>query len=146
MAVLTQDFQLLGKGGIFLSKISPQVAMTCEEQIYIGKEVRIDPFVHIDASAGPVYIGDNVTIKSNVVIEGPACIDDHCLILPGYIRKNTSLGEGCRVGGEISESIFLAHSNKQHAGFVGNSYVGEWVNFGALTTTSNLKNNYGEVG
>ena len=55
---------------------------------------------------------------------------------------NCSIGRSCKISGEITNTIFLAYSNKQHSGFVGHSYIGEWVNLGALTTTSNLKNNY----
>jgi hypothetical protein len=62
-----------------------------------------------------------------------------------FIRPGTSVGPNCRVGGEVSNSIFVANSNKGHDGFVGDSYIGEWVNFGAGTNTSNLKNTYGQI-
>jgi hypothetical protein len=61
------------------------------------------------------------------------------------IRGGTSIGPGCKVGGEISASIILGNTNKAHYGFLGDSYVGEWVNLGAGTTTSNLKNTYGTI-
>ncbi|MDD5455521.1 MAG: putative sugar nucleotidyl transferase [Candidatus Margulisbacteria bacterium] len=143
--VLLNDFKMLNKGGLILSDLNNFVATTKEEQIYIGKGTHIDPFVHLDATAGPIYIGENVVIKSNVVIDGPAFIDDSATIYPGYIRKNTTIGEGCRIGGEIENSIFLGNSNKYHAGFVGHSYIGEWVNIGAMATTSDLKNNYSKI-
>ena len=57
----------------------------------------------------------------------------------------TLIGPGCKVGGEISSSIFHANSNKVHDGFLGHSYIGEWVNLGANTNNSNLKNNYGSI-
>jgi UDP-N-acetylglucosamine diphosphorylase/glucosamine-1-phosphate N-acetyltransferase len=59
--------------------------------------------------------------------------------------SNSSIGDHCRVHGELSSTIVLGHSNKTHTGFVGHSYLGRWVNLGALTTTSNLKNTYGPV-
>ena len=51
----------------------------------------------------------------------------------------------CRVGGEVEESIIHGYSNKYHDGFLGHAYVGEWVNLGALTTNSDLKNDYSSV-
>ena len=144
-AVIREDFKTIDKGGLILSKIGTHSALTKERQIYIGKNTRISPLVHIDASKGPVYIGSGVEVKSNVLIEGPVFIDNNAKIFSGYIRENTSIGESCRVGGEVEDSVFLANTNKYHAGFVGHSYVGEWVNFGAMTTTSDLKNNYKEI-
>jgi len=143
--VLVNDFNLLNKGGLILSNLNNFVAMTREENIHIGKKAQISPFVHLDAANGPIYIGENVVIKSNVIIEGPAFIDDNVTLYPGYIRKNTTIGEGCRVGGEVENSIFLGNTNKYHAGFIGHSYIGEWVNIGAMATTSDLKNNYSNI-
>lgn len=139
------DFELVNKGGLILSKIGTHTALTNEQDIYIGKNCKISPMVHIDASHGPVYIGREVEIKANVLIEGPVFIDNGATIYPGYIREKTSIGENCRIGGEVESSIFLSNTNKYHAGFIGHSYVGEWVNFGAMTTTSDLKNNYKNV-
>ena len=58
---------------------------------------------------------------------------------------NTSIGDHCRVHGEVSTTVFLGHANKSHDGFVGHSYLGRWTNLGASTVTSNLKNTYGSV-
>ncbi len=143
--ILTADFVQLAMGGLLIGNIHPQAVITNGGDIYVGKNSKVGPFVHLDAANGPIYIGENVEIKSHVLIEGPVSVDDNCVIYPGLIRKNTTIGENCRVGGEVEGSIFLANSNKYHAGFVGHSYLGEWVNLGALTTTSDLKNNYGNV-
>ncbi|HEY3252087.1 MAG TPA: hypothetical protein VGK25_13335, partial [Ignavibacteria bacterium] len=77
---------------------------------------------------GPAYIGNNCTIKSGTTMYGPVRIGDHC-----------------KVSGEITNSILHSYVNKQHLGFLGHSYLCEWVNLGAGTTTSNLKNNYSEI-
>src|SRR5437763_4018609 len=61
------------------------------------------------------------------------------------IRPGTSIGQLSKVGGEVSMSIILGNSNKAHHGYLGDSYLGKWVNLGAGTTTSNLKNTYGEI-
>jgi hypothetical protein len=77
-------------------------------------------------------------------LEGPLLIDEGARVLGGRIA-GSYIGPGCRVRGEIAASVFLGWVNKAHEGFVGHSYVGEWVNLGALTTTSDLKSNYGQV-
>ncbi len=143
--IINSDFILMNKGGLVLGTLSRFVEMTNEAHIHIGKRTQIGPFVHIDASKGTVYIGEDVVIKANVVIEGPVFIDDHVIIQPAFVRGNTSIGHHCRVGGEIEGTIMLPYSNKYHAGFLGHSYLGEWVNLGAMTTTSDLKNTYGTI-
>lgn len=116
------------------------------ENVLVGKNVSLAPGVVLDAGKGPVIVGDGVSIGANSVIQGPCYVGPNAVVAPlANIRPGTSIGPMCKVGGEISNSIFLARSNKSHYGFVGDSYVGEWVNFGAGSTTSNLKNTYDEV-
>jgi len=78
-------------------------------------------------------------------IEGPAYVGTGCTLLGTKLREGCSIGPVCRIGGEIEESIIHGHSNKYHDGFLGHAYVGEWVNLGALTTNSDLKNDYSHV-
>jgi UDP-N-acetylglucosamine diphosphorylase/glucosamine-1-phosphate N-acetyltransferase len=100
----------------------------------------------LDAENGPIYIGKNVKILPNAVIEGPAYVGDGSLIkVSAKIYENTSIGPVCKVGGEVEASIIHAFSNKQHEGFIGHSYLGTWVNIGADTNNSDLKNDYGNV-
>jgi UDP-N-acetylglucosamine diphosphorylase/glucosamine-1-phosphate N-acetyltransferase len=115
------------------------------EKVYLGKNCQIDGQVVLDARGGPIFIGDNVLIQSQTRVEGPCYIGEGSILVGGKIREGTSVGPVCRVGGEVEQSIFLGYSNKYHEGFLGHSYVGEWVNLGALTTNSDLKNNYGSV-
>ena len=105
----------------------------------------VHPSVVLDESAGPIIIGDGAVIGPFCVLQGPIVIGDHSIVKPHSHISSTITGPQCRVSGEISGSIFHGYSNKQHAGFVGNSYIGEWVNLGAGTTTSNLKNTYSHV-
>ncbi|MBS1910410.1 MAG: transferase [Bacteroidetes bacterium] len=114
--------------------------------VAIGAGSVVKPGAVIDASAGPVIIGEEVEIMPNAVIEGPCYIGDHCRVKIGAkIYGHTSIGPWCKVGGEVENSIILGYSNKQHDGFLGHSYLGHWVNLGADTNTSDLKNNYGHV-
>ena len=113
---------------------------------YISKTAKLSPGVVCDASNGPIIICDNVEIGSNTVLEGPLFIGNNSKISPlSLIRGNTSIGPFCKIGGEVSSSVFQGYTNKVHDGFIGHSYIGEWVNIGAGTNNSNLKNNYGDV-
>ena len=80
------------------------------------------------------------------LIQGPVYIGPSCTINPGAkLRKNVTLGPMCKVGGEVEDVIFQGYVNKQHDGFLGHSYLGEWINLGANTNNSDLKNNYGSI-
>jgi UDP-N-acetylglucosamine diphosphorylase/glucosamine-1-phosphate N-acetyltransferase len=111
--------------------------------ILIGA-VDIEPHVVLDASHGPILINDGTSIRAFSRITGPCYIGRSVQIMGGDITT-CSIGDVCKVRGELSNSIFLGYSNKGHDGFVGHSYLGRWVNLGAGTTTSNLKNTYGTV-
>ena len=116
------------------------------DDIWIGEGSTIKPGVVLDAEAGPIIIGRNVTVFPNATIEGPAAIGDNSKIKIGAkIYEGTTIGPLCKIGGEVEESIIHASSNKQHDGFLGHAYLGMWVNLGADTNNSDLKNNYGHV-
>ena len=116
------------------------------DDVWLGREVSLAPGCVLDASRGPVMISAGAAIGANSVITGPCWIGPHARVRPlTQIREGTSIGPGCTVGGEVSHTIMLGHSNKAHEGFLGHSYLGKWVNLGSGTTTSNLKNTYGEI-
>lgn len=114
-------------------------------EISAGKDISVDAASVIDAREGPVIIGRGVQIKPFTYLGGPAFIGDGCSLVGGKITGGCSFGSGCRIGGEVENSIFAANSNKYHEGFIGHAYIGEWVNLGALTTNSDIKNNYSEI-
>jgi UDP-N-acetylglucosamine diphosphorylase/glucosamine-1-phosphate N-acetyltransferase len=125
------------KDGVYL--INP-------EQVFIAESAHVDPGVVIDANDGPVYIDEDAHIFPQATLIGPAYIGPKSLVKIGAkIYEGTSLGEVCKVGGEVEESIIHSYSNKQHDGFLGHAYLGQWVNLGADTNNSDLKNNYGSV-
>ena len=127
-------------------KVPAGVHLVNKKNIILGKGALIKPGAVLDAEKGPIILGNNVTVMSNAVIEGPAFIGDESVIKIGSkIYHGTSIGKYCKVGGEIDASIIQSFSNKQHDGFLGHSYLGSWVNIGADTNTSDLKNTYGTV-
>jgi len=116
------------------------------ENIYISETADIMPGTVLDASNGVIIVDDNVKIMPNSVIIGPCFIGKNSTIkVAAKIYEKTSIGEFCKVGGEVENSIIQSYSNKQHDGFLGHSFISEWVNLGADTNTSDLKNNYGEI-
>ena len=115
-----------------------------EYDIHIGAKSVVHPGCVLDVSHGPIIIGPDVQIKFSQ-ISGPVFIGSGCIIDGARVRPGTSLGHGCKIGGEISATIFQSRVNKAHDGFVGHTWAGRWVNFGAVATTSNLKNTYGTI-
>jgi UDP-N-acetylglucosamine diphosphorylase/glucosamine-1-phosphate N-acetyltransferase len=100
----------------------------------------------LDASQGPIYIGKHAIIQIGTLIQGPAAILDHSVTnLGAKIRPFTTIAPHCKVGGEISNSIFYPFSNKGHDGYAGSSIIGSFCNWGAMTCTSNVKNDLNEV-
>ncbi|MFA5103847.1 MAG: putative sugar nucleotidyl transferase [Candidatus Margulisiibacteriota bacterium] len=116
------------------------------KNIFTSKTAKIYPGVVIDAEAGPVVVDAGATIMANSVITGPVYIGKGTVIKAlSKIYGSTSIGPMCKIGGEVESTIFQGYSNKQHEGFIGHSFIGEWVNLGAGTNNSDLKNNYTNV-
>ena len=129
-----------------LDRIADAVAWDAK---LLGTKVHASASVHptavLDETAGPVVIGSHAEVGPLCVLQGPVVLGDHSVLKPHSHIRETITGPHCRISGEISGTVFQSYSNKQHAGFVGNSYIGSWVNLGAGTTTSNLKNTYSNV-
>ena len=120
--------------------------MKGKKKLHIGKKCSIGKNVVFDTSAGRIYINDNTTIEPFTYIKGPVYIGENCTIRSGsQLYGPVRIGGSCKVSGEITCSILHWYVNKQHYGFLGHSYLCEWVNLGAGTTTSNLKNNYSKI-
>jgi UDP-N-acetylglucosamine diphosphorylase/glucosamine-1-phosphate N-acetyltransferase len=110
----------------------------------IIKGATIEPHVVFDTSAGAIYVGAGTTVHAFTRLVGPCYVGRHCTVLGDRIAA-CSIGDHCKVRGEMSNTVMIGYANKGHDGFVGHSYMGRWVNLGAGTITSNLKNTYGPV-
>jgi UDP-N-acetylglucosamine diphosphorylase/glucosamine-1-phosphate N-acetyltransferase len=114
--------------------------------VLAAPSVRVSPGVVFDTARGPVVLDEQVTIGGNAVVEGPCYVGHGSRIGPlTQVRANTVIGRHCKVGGEVSFCVIDDYSNKSHAGFLGHSILGQFVNLGADTNVSNLKNTYGRV-
>ncbi|GJQ20027.1 MAG: hypothetical protein HBSIN02_03820 [Bacteroidia bacterium] len=115
-------------------------------KVVVEDGATIMPGTVINAEEGPVHLGKNVRVFPQATIIGPVHVGNGSWIKAGArIYGGTTIGPHCKVGGEVVGSIFQGYANKQHGGFLGHSYVGAWVNLGADTNNSDLKNNYGPV-
>ncbi len=115
-------------------------------RLMIHANADVSPSVVLDVSNGSIVIDEHAVVRPGAVLLGPCYVGAHSSVLDrALIRGNTAIGPHCKVAGEISGTIFQGYSNKGHDGFLGDSWVGEWVNMGAGTTNSNLLNTYGEV-
>ena len=141
-AQLRDDIPIMGGG--LSGAVIENATLIGKHPIYCETGVGIEPFVVFDATDGPILIRRGATIGSFSRIVGPCYIGEESHVIGDAIRA-CSIGDVCKVRGEISSTVMLGHSNKGHTGFVGSSYLGRWVNLGAGTTTSNLKNTYGPV-
>jgi UDP-N-acetylglucosamine diphosphorylase/glucosamine-1-phosphate N-acetyltransferase len=114
-------------------------------RISISESAELERFVALDSSQGQIIIDDQAIVESFSRISGPCYIGKNARIMSAKIRRGTSIGEHCKVAGEVEETIISPYSNKSHDGFIGHSVVGSWVNLGAMTTNSDLKNTYGKI-
>jgi len=114
--------------------------------VFVGDDVEIHPTVCMDTEEGIIIIDSNTKIAPFVYLKGPLYIGESCKIIERTsIKEMCHIADHCKVGGEVECSIMEPFSNKQHHGFLGHSWVGSWVNMGAGTSSSDLKNTYGEV-
>ena len=123
----------------------PGVHLVEAQGILVADEVRVAPGAVIDATAGPVVLDRGAQVLPHTHLEGPLYVGAGTVIKAGARLTECSVGAACKVAGEVGESTFLDLVNKQHDGFIGHAYLGSWVNLGAMTTCSDLKNNYGRI-
>jgi UDP-N-acetylglucosamine diphosphorylase/glucosamine-1-phosphate N-acetyltransferase len=114
------------------------------DKLVIADGAALEPFVVADTRQGPVFIDQGAVVKSFTSLEGPCYVGKETWLMGAKLRGGT-IGPKCRIGGEVEASIVQGHSNKYHDGFLGHSYIGEWVNLAAGTQTSDLRNDYGNV-
>ncbi len=144
-AQIRSDLHHLDQAGNAAPELPPGVHSIGEEPLILAPGAVIEPGTVLDRRAGPILLGRNVRVSGLSRLEGPLAVGSGSLIVGGRIRSGTTIGPGCRIAGEVEASIFHGHANKYHDGFIGHAYVGEWVNLGAMTTNSDLKNTYGTV-
>ena len=126
--------------------IHSSTIMNKHENIIINSKVDIGAGVVLDSTSGPIIIDQGAKIDIGALIQGPIYIGKHTVINPGAkLRGNISIGPVCKIGGELEDVVIQGYTNKQHDGYLGHSFLGEWINLGANTNNSDLKNNYSTI-
>lgn len=139
------DFSLLTKGRQSQELSETNGFLGDSEDLFI-EEGAIVEFATLNTKSGKIYIGKNAEIMEGCHLRGPiALCEESKFNMGAKIYGATTVGPHCKVGGEVNNIVMFGYSNKGHDGFVGNSVIGEWCNFGADTNSSNLKNNYASV-
>lgn len=149
-AEIIRDYQALSKNIDFArminnAKIDSSARILSNDYLYLAPGAEIGAGAVIDNRRGPVIIDAGAVVGPLSFVEGPCSLGSGARIFRGNIREGCSFGPECRVGGEVEESIFQGYTNKYHDGFIGHAYLGSWVNLGAMTTNSDLKNNYKNI-
>lgn len=142
--LLREDFKLVNKS------VKGELGQFCrvignEQDLFIHPKAKVVDAV-LNVESGPIFIDEGAEVMEGSMLRGPLYIGKHTVLKMGAkCYGPSSFSEDCRVGGETSNVVFHAHSNKGHDGFLGNAVVGSWVNFGADSNCSNLKNNYSTI-
>tara|TARA_X000000368_G_scaffold407578_1_gene387191 strand:+ start:2546 stop:3310 length:765 start_codon:yes stop_codon:yes gene_type:complete len=148
--IISSNIYLLGDASNRIDDILPWKLIEDIPKLFEDKKLNkmknpIIKDVVINQDNGPVVIDITATIEPYTILNGPVYIGSNVLIKSHSNISNSIIEDNCKVKGEIHSSIFQPFSNKAHDGFIGHSFIGSWVNLGAGTTTSNLKNNYSSV-
>lgn len=135
---------LAGTPGAVRGSVHRFACLESPERIVVEEGAIVGPFAVLDATGGPIHVARGARVEAHTVVRGPCVLGAGTQLLGGVVSAST-FGSECRIAGEVESCVWQGYGNKRHHGFLGHSVLGEWVNLGALTTTSDLKNNYGNV-
>ena len=138
------DFALLTAGRAS-APLSDTNTVIGTHPVFLEEGARVEAAV-INTEDGPVYLGRDAKVMEGCLLRGPLALNAGAVLKMGAkVYGGTTVGPGCKVGGEVSNVVFQGYANKGHDGFVGNAVIGHWCNLGADTNASNMKNNYADV-
>ena len=142
---IQSDFDLISAGRTSQPISNSNTVIGDASLIFVEEGAQVEAAI-LNTTEGPIYIGKDAEIMEGSIVRGPFAMCEHSVLKLGTkVYGATTLGPYCKVGGEVSNVVFQAYSNKGHDGFLGNATIGEWCNIGADTNASNLKNNYGKI-
>src|SRR5215216_1608209 len=126
------------------AQLGEQVTVAGSNTVAVARDASVEAGTVLDVRNGGIYIGPGAYVAASRIV-GPAYIDGMAQVKQFTIIEASYIGYNCRIGGEVEHSVISDHTNKAHAGFIGHSYIGEWVNIGAMSATSDLKMTYGNI-
>jgi UDP-N-acetylglucosamine diphosphorylase/glucosamine-1-phosphate N-acetyltransferase len=142
---IQSDFDLISSGRTSQPISNSNTVIGDASLIFVEEGAQVEAAI-FNTTEGPIYIGKDAEIMEGSIVRGPFAMCEHSVLKLGTkVYGATTIGPYCKVGGEVSNVVFQAYSNKGHDGFLGNATIGEWCNIGADTNASNLKNNYGTI-
>jgi UDP-N-acetylglucosamine diphosphorylase/glucosamine-1-phosphate N-acetyltransferase len=142
---LVRDFEDESKVGLSNRHLTTVSLVGPVNRLFIHESARIDPYTVFDTTNGPITVATGAWVQPFTRVQGPSYIGRDTQLFRANLRGGVTLGPNCRIGGEVESTVVHGFSNKYHEGFLGHAYVGEWVNLGAITSNSDLRNDYGEV-
>ncbi|MDR3632778.1 MAG: putative sugar nucleotidyl transferase, partial [Isosphaeraceae bacterium] len=142
---VVRDFRAGGQVGVSNRHLATAAIVGPADRLFIHESARIDPYTVFDTTSGPITIAAGAVIQPFTRVEGPSYVGRDTQLFRANLRGGVTIGPQCRIGGEVEASVVHGYSNKYHEGFLGHAYIGEWVNLGAITSNSDLRNDYGEV-
>jgi UDP-N-acetylglucosamine diphosphorylase/glucosamine-1-phosphate N-acetyltransferase len=141
-AQIRSDYQILTRGRKSSAIDDAHTRVYNADNIFVEEGVQVRAAI-LNAENGPIYLDKNSQIHDGAMIRGPFYLGEGSHVNMGAkVRGDTTVGPQSKIGGEVSNVVIFGFSNKAHDGFLGNSVIGEWCNFGADSNTSNLKNNF----
>ncbi|MCP9237277.1 putative sugar nucleotidyl transferase [Lewinella sp. JB7] len=142
---IREDFALLTRDRTSAELPASNILIGPRDQLFIESGVTVEACT-FNTTTGPIYLGEDAVILEGGRFRGPIAVNAGAVLKMGAnIYGATTIGNYCKVGGEVNNVVFHSNSNKGHEGFLGNAVVGQWCNLGAGTNASNLKNDYSEV-
>jgi UDP-N-acetylglucosamine diphosphorylase/glucosamine-1-phosphate N-acetyltransferase len=142
---LARDFAEAGRPGVSNRHLASAALVGPADRLAVHETARIDPYTVFDTTNGPITVEAGVVVQPFTRVEGPCFLGKDTQLFRANLRGGVTIGPNCRIGGEVEHAIVHGFSNKYHEGFLGHAYIGEWVNLGAITSNSDLRNDYGEV-
>jgi UDP-N-acetylglucosamine diphosphorylase/glucosamine-1-phosphate N-acetyltransferase len=114
--------------------------------VFLAAGATLGQYTVTDTKVGPILLEADARVGPHCFLSGPAHLGRKARVIEhSAIKDGVALGHTTKIGGEIEASIIEPYTNKQHYGFLGHSYLGSWINMGAGTCNSDLKNTYGQV-
>ncbi|HRO76090.1 MAG TPA: putative sugar nucleotidyl transferase [Crocinitomicaceae bacterium] len=139
------DFEWITKGRTTQQISATNTVIGNINRIFLEEGASVEASI-LNTTSGSIYLAKNAEIMEGSVVRGGLALGESAALkLATKVYGATTLGQHCKVGGEVNNVVFQAYSNKGHDGFLGNALIGEWCNLGADTNCSNLKNNYSNV-
>jgi glucose-1-phosphate thymidylyltransferase len=127
-------------------RLSQTACCEIADGVFAAEGAHVGDYTVFNTKNGPILLDEGATVGPHSYLAGPVYVGPKARINEhASVKDAVSLGHTTKIGGEVEASVVEPYTNKQHHGFLGHSYLGSWINLGAGTCNSDLKNTYGEL-